>query len=48
MQLRCHTAKDGHIFRKFGWGNAKSLKDDPAIAGIDVREELLQYYKWVL
>jgi len=45
LQLRCHTAREGHLFRKFGWGNRKSLVEDPAAAGIDVREELLKYYK---
>jgi nardilysin len=45
MQLRCHTARKGHLFSKFGWGNAKSLVKDPAAAGIDVRAQLLQYYK---
>jgi len=114
LQLRCHTAKEGHLFRKFGcgaagslaggagslagraaplagagsgasicpcsgkpaacpcheqieqaagallghahlgccvgcrrWGNRKSLVEDPAAAGLDVRAELLQYYKSV-
>lgn len=95
LQLRCHTAKEGHLFRKFGcvccgrgplnavrcgrtlaacraqvaamqakqsglcpcrpfcpclvsrcrWGNRKSLVEDPAAAGLDVRAELLRYYK---
>lgn len=27
------------------WGNRKSLVDDPAAAGLDVRAELLKYYK---
>ena len=44
-QLRCHTAKDGHIYRKFTWGNRKSLVDNPATKSIDVRSELVQYYK---
>ena len=45
MQLRCHTAREGHLFRMFGWGNRKSLVDDPAAAGLDVREALLAYYR---
>lgn len=44
-QLRCHTAKDGHIYRKFTWGNRKSLVEVPASKNIDVRSELVQYYK---
>ena len=23
-QLRCHTAKEGHTYQKFTWGNRKS------------------------
>eukprot|EP00887_Chlorella_sp_A99_P000580 scaffold17.g580.t1 len=45
MQLRCATAKEGHLVRKFGWGNRKSLVDDPAAAEIDMRAELLSYYQ---
>lgn len=44
-QLRCHTAADGHMFRKFTWGNRKSLVEQPAASGIDVRQRLLDYYK---
>ena len=44
-QLRCHTARDGHIYRKFTWGNRKSLVSLPAEAGLDVRARLVEYYK---
>ncbi|KAK9915769.1 hypothetical protein WJX75_003936 [Coccomyxa subellipsoidea] len=44
-QLRCHTSLEGHIYRKFTWGNKKSLVTLPAAKGIDVRSELVQYYK---
>ncbi|KAK9808961.1 hypothetical protein WJX72_007074 [[Myrmecia] bisecta] len=44
-QLRCHTAKEGHVFRKFSWGNRKSLCDLPKAAGVDVRDELVKYYQ---
>ena len=43
--LMCTQAKDGHVYRKFSWGNKKSLWDDPKAQGVDVREELLSYYK---
>ena len=43
--MRCHTAKDGHIYQKFTWGNRKSLVEIPASKKIDVRSELIQYYK---
>ncbi|KAK9820983.1 hypothetical protein WJX81_000873 [Elliptochloris bilobata] len=44
-QLRAHTARQGHIYRKFSWGNRKSLVDMPKAKGVDVRKELLRYYK---
>lgn len=45
MQLRCHTSRTGHLYSKFGWGNKKSLVDDPAKAELNVREELIKHYK---
>ena len=45
-QLRCHTARPGHIYRKFTWGNRRSLVTLPAERGVDVRERLVQYYRW--
>ena len=44
-QLRCHTARQGHIYRKFTWGNRKSLVELPCERGVDVRQRLVQYYK---
>ena len=44
-QLRSHTAREGHLYQKFTWGNRKSLVEQPAEAGIDVRQRLLSYYK---
>ncbi|KAL0048825.1 hypothetical protein WJX82_000128 [Trebouxia sp. C0006] len=44
-QLRCHTAKSGHIYNKFSWGNRKSLFDEPKARGVAVRDELVQYYR---
>ena len=44
QQLRCHTARRGHPYRIFGWGNKQSLWDDPAAAGRDPYPELLKYY----
>ena len=45
-QLRCHTAKPGHIYNKFSWGNRKSLFDEPKARGVAVRDELVQYYRY--
>ncbi|GFR39667.1 hypothetical protein Agub_g138, partial [Astrephomene gubernaculifera] len=44
-QVMCHTARPGHIYRKFSWGNKASLWEQPRQAGIDVRQRLLEYYK---
>jgi nardilysin len=44
-QLRSATAQSGHPANKFGWGNRLSLAEQPAAAGLDVREQLLCYYK---
>ena len=45
QQLQFHTSREGHPFRKFSWGNKKSLIEDPTARGLDVRERLLDYYK---
>ena len=39
------TSKKGHVFTKFGWGNAKSLGTDVIAAGIDLRSELVRWYE---
>lgn len=43
QQLYCHAARQGHIFRKFSWGNMKSLMDDPESKGIDIFPILHQF-----
>ena len=43
-QLRCHTSKEGHVFRKFTWGNRKSLYDGPRKEGYDIQKEIKAYY----
>lgn len=44
----CHPpppqSKPGHVYNKFSWGNKKSLWEEPAQQGLDVRAELLKYY----
>lgn len=44
-QMRCHTSAAGHPYQKFAWGNRKSLWEDPHAAGIDVRKDLVAYYR---
>ncbi|KAJ9521784.1 hypothetical protein QJQ45_015286 [Haematococcus lacustris] len=43
-QLMCHTARAGHPYRQFSWGNKRSLWDQPRAAGINVRQAVLDYY----
>lgn len=40
----CHSARTGHPYRLFSWGNHKSLVADPEAAGVDVRAALLEFY----
>lgn len=47
-QVRCHTARDGHLYRKFSWGSRRSLYDDPRAKGVDIRSEITAYYKYAL
>ena len=44
-QLRCHTATEGHVFRKFSWGNFRSLIEQPTQKGHVPRDLLLKYHK---
>ncbi|KFM22670.1 Insulin-degrading enzyme [Auxenochlorella protothecoides] len=44
QQLRAHTARPGHELSKFGWGNRRSLAQEPAAAGVDVRGGLVRHY----
>ena len=46
QQLRCHTSRQGHLFNRFTWGNRSSLLDEPRKCGIDVRKDLVDYYRW--
>jgi hypothetical protein len=43
-QLMCHTSSPGHLYRKFSWGNRRSLWDAPREAGVDVRAALLDHH----
>eukprot|EP01018_Ginkgo_biloba_P028827 Gb_06506 [translate_table: standard] len=44
QQLQCHTAEQGHPFKRFTWGNRKSLMN-PKEKGIDMRIKMLDLYK---
>ncbi|CAE7255384.1 unnamed protein product [Symbiodinium sp. CCMP2592] len=37
-------AKERHPFRNFGWGNLRSLKEEPAQKGVDINEELRKFF----
>lgn len=43
----CLQAVAGHVYTKFSWGNMKSLWQDPVDKGLDVRQQLMNYYRWV-
>eukprot|EP00899_Mesostigma_viride_P003587 jgi/Mesvir1/13229/Mv12754-RA.3 len=44
QQVQCSTSVTNHPFRIFSWGNRKSLVDDPASLGVDMRQKLLHLY----
>jgi secreted Zn-dependent insulinase-like peptidase len=44
QQLLCHQAQDGHVLRKFSWGNANSLDKVPARLGVDVHSVLRAFH----
>ncbi|XP_031397811.1 insulin-degrading enzyme-like 1, peroxisomal isoform X2 [Punica granatum] len=44
-QLCKHLSKDSHPFHKFGTGNRDSLEVRPKSNGVNVRDELIKFYK---
>jgi secreted Zn-dependent insulinase-like peptidase len=44
QQLYCHQARDGHILRKFSWGNVNSLKHQTERAGVDLHGILREFH----
>ncbi|GLE05992.1 hypothetical protein PINS_up015203 [Pythium insidiosum] len=44
QQVLCDTAPVAHPYRRFGWGNHKSLSEDAQRDGIDVRDTILSFY----
>lgn len=45
QEVLCSCANDGHFYRKFSWGNLKSLKDEPISKGVDPNEKLRAFYE---
>jgi insulysin len=43
-QVAKETSNPSHPFHKFGTGNLKTLKEDPAKQQLDVRDQLLQFH----
>lgn len=43
-KIMCNTSRENHPFRRFGWGNTKSLRDLPSQSEIDVRQEIIDFY----
>ncbi|DBA04210.1 TPA: hypothetical protein N0F65_004318 [Lagenidium giganteum] len=44
QQVLSDTSVPSHPYHRFGWGNRKSLMEDPARRNINVREEILKFY----
>ena len=44
MQVMSHLTEPTHPYRRFGWGDLRSLQDAPAEAAIDVRSELAAFH----
>lgn len=44
QQLRCSCSDPRHPMANFSWGNMKSLKDIPAVLGVDPMKELRDFY----
>lgn len=45
QQVLCAEAQESHPYRRFGWGNRKSLKEQPEAANIDVHKEICAFYE---
>lgn len=44
LQLLCHTAMDGHVIRKFSWGNKHSLEEIPRDSNVDMQMLLKNFH----
>ncbi|GBG26802.1 Insulin-degrading enzyme [Hondaea fermentalgiana] len=44
QEVLCRTARKGHPLSLFGWGNLRSLREDPAAAGVDPLKKLREFY----
>jgi secreted Zn-dependent insulinase-like peptidase len=45
QEVMCCCATDGHFFKKFSWGNLRSLKEDPEARGVDCGAQLRLFYE---
>ncbi|KAI6696779.1 hypothetical protein NL676_016898 [Syzygium grande] len=45
MQLQKHISNESHPYHKFGTGNLDTLEIRPRAKGLDIRNELIQFYK---
>lgn len=44
-QLLWHLCDEQHPYHRFGWGDQRSLVEQPEAAGIDVRAQLVRFHK---
>jgi nardilysin len=45
QQLMCDSATDGHVLRKFSWGNTKSLSTVPKANKVDIHGIVKTFYR---
>ncbi|KAH7476370.1 Nardilysin-like [Phytophthora ramorum] len=45
QQVLCDVSPASHPYHRFSWGNKKSLLELPEKTGVDVREQILQFYE---
>jgi secreted Zn-dependent insulinase-like peptidase len=44
QEVLCSCTNEGHFYRKFSWGNMKSLSENPSKKGINVNACLREFY----
>ena len=45
QQLFSHCAEEGHVLRKFSWGNNNSLSTVPTKQGVDMAQILRAFHR---
>ncbi|KAE9349877.1 Nardilysin-like [Phytophthora fragariae] len=45
QQVLCDVSPVSHPYHRFSWGNKKSLQELPEKSGVDVREQIVEFYE---